>query len=160
MVAEYLTEVTPRNVWDLGANTGLFSRIAANMGIRTVAFDIDPEAVEANYLKVKQDDEQNILPLLLDLSNPSPSLGWSGNERDSFMDRGPADCAMALALIHHLAISNNLPFFKISDFLSRICKRLVIEFVPKHDRQVQRLLRSREDIFGEYDQEEFRRGFQ
>lgn len=159
LVTEYLSDIRPGNLWDLGANTGLFSRISANMGINTIAFDIDPEAVESNYLKVKQDDERDILPLLLDLSNPSPGLGWSENERESFMGRGPADCAMALALIHHLAISNNLPFSKISDFLSRICKHLVIEFVPKHDRQVQRLLGSRHDIFDEYDQISFERAF-
>jgi hypothetical protein len=77
-------------------------------------------------------------------------LGWNGRERDSLFERGPTDCIMALALIHHLAISNNVPFEKIASFFAQLCTFLIIEFVPKEDSQVQRLLSSREDIFAEY----------
>ena len=95
------------------------------------------------------------MPLLLDLTNPSPYLGWENKERVSFIDRGPTDMVLALALIHHLAISNNLPFERIAQFFQKICRYLVIEFIPKNDSQIQRLLTTREDIFVNYNQEEF-----
>jgi hypothetical protein len=103
--------------------------------------------------------EKNLLPLCLDLTNPSPSLGWAHEERLSIIDRGPVDMVFALALIHHLAISNNLPFDSIASFLHRLCRHLVIEFVRKEDSQVQRLLRNREDIFFHYTEEDFEAAF-
>ena len=160
VIAEFLDIIRPANVWDLGANLGLFSRIASNRGIPTVAFDIDPVAVENNYLEASIKKEINILPLILDLTNPSPAIGWANQERNSLVERAPADMAFALALIHHLAISNNLPFCEIGLFLEKICKSLIIEFVPKEDSQVQRLLRSRKDIFPDYTQEAFESAFQ
>jgi len=157
LIAEWLEGLQPKTVWDLGANTGVFSRQAAGLGAHTVAFDIDPAAVEQNYRQVKQDKEQNLLPLVLDLTNPSPSLGWANRERDSLAGRGPADVVLALALIHHLAISSNVPFDRLSDFLAELGKWLIVEFVPKADSQVQKLLKSREDIFIEYQREAFER---
>jgi hypothetical protein len=159
LVEEYLTEIKPRTVWDLGANTGVFSRIAAVRDIDTVAFDVDPAAVEINYQKMRGNKETNILPLCLDLTNPSPAIGWGNKERSSLIERGPADMVLALALIHHLAISNNVPLSYIATFFSQICRFLIIEFVPKNDSQVQRLLHTREDIFYDYTQEHFEASF-
>jgi len=159
IVKEFICESSPKTVWDLGANVGCFSRLASRKGIKTVAFDIDPAAVEKNYLDVISNGEKNILPLICDLTNPSPGLGWQNKERMSLVERGPADTVLALALIHHLAISNNLPFSKISQFMSAICRWLIIEFVPKGDSQVQRLLATRDDIFSEYDEKTFEREF-
>ena len=159
VVDDYLAKVNPKTVWDLGANTGLFSRIASDRGIPTVAFDIDPAAVELNYLDCRKQDEKKMLPLLLDLTNPSPAIGWQNRERQSLIERGPCDTALALALVHHLAIGNNLPFGMIVDFLAGICRTLVIEFVPKSDSQVQRLLATREDIFPNYTREGFEQAF-
>lgn len=144
-----------REVWDLGANTGFYSRIASRHCERVVSFDIDPVAVEKNYLECRVQQNSNILPLLLDLTNPSPAVGWENLERKSLLQRGPADTVMALALIHHLAISNNLPLPHIAAFLAKICKYLIIEFVPKSDSQVQKLLSSRPDIFDEYHEKAF-----
>jgi ribosomal protein L11 methylase PrmA len=155
LVAEFLNMINPKTVWDFGANTGLFSRLASDNGIQTVSFDIDPAAVEINYIECVRKGEFNILPLLLDLTNPSPSIGWENKERFSFLNRGPVDGGLALALVHHLVISNNLPLDKIADFFSRICNSLIIEFVPKSDSQVQRLLATREDIFPDYNQQVF-----
>ncbi len=161
LVAELLDRIapTPSSVWDLGANEGVFSRIASDKGIRTISFDIDPAAVETNYLHDRGKERSDILPLILDLTNPSPGIGWANEERMSFTERGPADTAMALALIHHLAISNNLPFDKIARFLGAICHTLIIEFVPKSDSQVQKLLSTREDIFPTYHEESFEAEF-
>jgi hypothetical protein len=159
LVKEWSAEKNPALVWDLGGNTGVFSREAASSGAFTVSFDIDPAAVEQNYRTVKAQKEQNILPLVLDLTNPSPALGWDNAERDSFGGRGPAGMALALAVIHHLAISNNVPLPQLADFFAAHCKWLVIEFVPKSDSQVQKLLASREDIFPNYTREGFEAAF-
>lgn len=155
LVSEFLERIRPESVWDLGANIGLFSRIASNKGIQTMSFDNDPTCVEMNYRRVVDDKETHILPLFIDLTNPSPGIGWRHHERKSLMERGPADTVFALALIHHLTISNNVPFKEIGIFFSNICRFLIIEFVPKSDSQVQRLLASREDIFPDYTQQAF-----
>ncbi len=160
LVREWSERSRPSLVWDLGANTGVFSRLAGETGAFVVSSDIDPTAVEQNYLQVKSQKAQNILPLLLDLTNPSPSLGWANEERDSFGARGPADLALALALIHHLAISNNVPLSQVADFFAKVGKRLIIEFVPKSDSQVQKLLVSRQDIFPDYTRPGFESAFE
>jgi len=158
IVRQFLGRIQPKVVWDLGANTGRFSRIAAATGSMTISFDIDPAAVEKNYLTGKENND--ILPLLIDLTNPSGPIGWDNAERLSLTQRGPADAVMALALVHHLAIGNNLHLEQIARFLHKISHRLIIEFVPKSDSQVQRMLASREDIFPHYQQEEFETAFQ
>jgi len=159
IIETYLEKYKPQNVWDLGANNGFFSRVAAKKNIPTIAYDIDPVAVELDYLECRRNKETYLLPLLQDLTNPSPGIGWKNEERMSFIERGPADMAMALALIHHLAISNNVPFADIAVFFHKVCKTLVIEFVPKNDSQVQRLLTTREDIFPHYTQQDFEKVF-
>jgi hypothetical protein len=159
LVSEWTGRVKPTLVWDLGANNGVFSRVAAETGAYVVSSDIDPAAVEQNYRQVKGDKTENLLPLLLDLTNPSPAIGWANQERDSFSGRGPVDMVLALALVHHLAISNNVPLPQLADFLSKLGKWLVIEFVPKSDSQSQKLLVSREDIFPNYTREGFEAAF-
>ncbi|MGA1870653.1 MAG: SAM-dependent methyltransferase [bacterium] len=159
LVAEFFDKINPKIVWDLGANIGSFSRIAANKGTQVISVDNDPVCIENNYLENKKKGETNILPLLLDLTNPSSSIGWENQERISFIERGPADTVLALALIHHLAIVNNLPLNIIAKFFNGICNSLIIEFVPKCDSQVQRLLSTREDIFPGYTQTAFENEF-
>ncbi len=160
IVDQFLDRAAPASVWDLGANTGVFSRIASRKGIRTVAFDIDPAAVEKNYTSCILHNERDLLPLVHDLTNPSPSIGWQNKERESFFERGPADTVLALALIHHLAIANNVPLGDIAFFFAGISHFLIIEFVPKDDSQVQRLLSGRLDIFTDYSQASFERAFE
>lgn len=160
IVDGWLTRVNPKSVWDIGANIGLFTRLASSKGIPSIAFDVDPAAVEKNYRQVKSNNEENILPLLQDMTNPSQSLGWNGQERDSLFERASADMVFALALIHHLAISNNVPLSQIADLFHHLGKWLVIEFVPKSDSQVQKLLVARLDIFDEYTVIGFERSFQ
>jgi len=159
VVETFLKTTGARTLWDLGANTGMFSRVGPEMGIHTVAFDVDPAAVEKNYREMKNRKEINLLPLLNDLTNPSPAIGFENKERMSLEERGPVDAIFALALIHHLAISNNLPLRRVAEYFSRLCSWLIIEFVPKSDSQVQRLLSTREDIFPDYTQPAFEREF-
>jgi SAM-dependent methyltransferase len=149
----------PGIVWDLGANTGRFSRIAARLGRQVVAWDIDPAATERNYRQVRRDGEERILPLVLDLGNPSPGLGWADEERRSVADRANADAVLALALVHHLAIGRNVPLGRIASYLARLAPALVIEFVPKDDPMVRTLLATREDVFPDYTVDGFRAAF-
>ena len=162
IIKNYLKNIKSQinSVWDLGGNTGEFSRISSDMNINTLSFDIDPLAVEKNYLQIKKQNEKNLLPLIFDATNPSPGIGWKNLERKSLISRGPADCIMALALVHHLAITNNIPFQNISEFMSLLTnKYLIIEFVPKDDSNAKKLLTLREDIFVDYNKDNFEKVF-
>ena len=159
LVETFIHQVNPTTVWDFGANTGDFSRLASKKCITTISFDIDPIAVEQGYLKSVIEQDNNIHHFIIDLMNPSPNLGWNNTERKSLKARGPADLLLALALVHHLAIGNNLPFDLISGYFSEITEWLVIEFVPKTDSQVKILLASRKDIFSDYTIENFESAF-
>jgi hypothetical protein len=159
LVVSYLDRVQPSMVWDLGGNIGLYSRLASDKGIFTVSFDSDPAAIEKSYLQIVERREANLLPLIVDLTNPSPALGWDLQERDSLFARGPADAIMALALVHHLALANNVPLARLANFFARLGKWLILEFVPKDDPQVQRLLAWRQDIFADYTRQGFEAAF-
>lgn len=159
LVKTYLERVSPKTVCDLGANRGDFSRLASEMGTETLAFDIDMVAVEKNYTKVKKDSENNLLPLVCDLTNPAPAIGFANLERDDFSTRYKCDVVMALALIHHISISNNVPFDNSARFLKNLSEYLIIEFVPKSDSKVKILLGTREDIFDDYTVDGFEKAF-
>jgi hypothetical protein len=159
IVQEFLTTARPASAWDLGANNGTFSRLASDQDIPMVAFDIDPAAVEINYRECKDRKEANMLPLVMDLTNPSAGIGWGNTERQSLVQRGPVDAVMALALVHHLAISNNVPLPDLAAYFASLGKWLIIEFVPKDDSQVKRLLVSRVDIFPNYTRAGFEAAF-
>ncbi|MBN1537560.1 MAG: hypothetical protein JW908_12555 [Anaerolineales bacterium] len=160
LVSELIHEVSPKTLWDLGANNGEFSRLGIDLeDCSIISSDIDPGAVELNYLTCKKEHIKNILPMVIDLTNPSPAIGWANTERQSLFQRGPVDLCLALALIHHLAISNNVPLQDISNLLAQSGRKLIIEFVPKEDSQVKRLLASREDIFIDYHEDGLIRAF-
>ena len=156
LVEELLAATGARSVWDLGANTGRYSRIAADAGRRVLAFDIDPAAAERNYRQLREEGRGDILPLVMDLANPSPGIGWSGAERRSLLERTGADAVLALALVHHLAISRNVPLPMLLDLLAELAPWAVVEFVPKDDPMVRRLLATREDVFPDYTLDGFR----
>lgn len=156
---KFLRVIKPKTVWDFGANTGYFSEIAVKNGADVISFDIDYGALEKNYRDIVKRDEQKILPLFLDLTNPTPALGWENEERPSLLERGPVDGMLALALVHHLAISHNMPFSYIASLFSKLGKFLIIEFIDKQDSQVQKLLANREDIFLNYSKEYFEKSF-
>lgn len=130
----------PRLVWDLGANTGAFSRLAADAGAYVVAIDGDPAAAERHVLDGRTRDERRILPLVIDLANPSSAMGWAHRERASLEERGPADVVLALGLLHHVTIANHVPFPLSADFFARLGRSLIIEFVPRGDSQVDAML--------------------
>ena len=142
----------------MGANTGAFSTIATELGLATIAWDIDPAAVEKAYLANK-DSGKPLLPLTLDLTNPSPNIGWNLEERHGWTQRGKPDVVMALALIHHLAIGNNTPLSKVAEQFAELAEWAIVEFVPKSDSQVQRMLGSRKDVFDDYTEDGFVQSF-
>ncbi|MDQ4036171.1 MAG: SAM-dependent methyltransferase, partial [Chloroflexota bacterium] len=159
IVRAMLAEAGGRTAWDLGANTGVYSALAADAGYRVVAWDQDAASVEAHWLRVRGDGKPSILPLILDLANPSPSIGWALEERSSFLERGEPDAIIALALVHHLAIGNNVPLPGVARLFARMAPRAIVEFVPKDDPMTRRLLAARRDIFENYTIDGFREAF-
>lgn len=160
IVEKFIKKINPKIVCDMGANAGFFSEIAAKHAELVVAADVDYGAIEKTYRDlVKRRSITNILPLFCDLTNPTPAIGWNNTERASFFQRGPVDAVLALALIHHLAISHNVPFEEVAATFSHMGKNLIIEFVDKKDSQVQILLRNRKDIFPHYTKENFEKAF-
>ncbi len=161
IVGELLGMIQPRPsmVWDLGANTGVFSEIAAKTADLVVAWDGDPIAVEAAHRKWTAEGRTNLIPLLQDFANPSPALGWACRERKSFGQRAPADATLSLALVHHLAIGNNVPLPEVARWLASLGEWAIVEFVPKSDSQVVEMLASREDVFPTYTADGFAQAF-
>jgi ribosomal protein L11 methylase PrmA len=161
LVDSLLGSITDRLtiIQDFGSNTGEFSRIAARHCELVVSQDIDPVAVELNYRENSSNGPANILPLIQNFSSPSPAIGWGNAERSSFLERSQCDALLVLALIHHLAISNNVPLQNIAKLFSGLTRWLIIEFVPKSDSQVIRLLTTRQDIFTDYTRQGFEDAF-
>jgi hypothetical protein len=159
LVQVMLRRASAGRVWDLGANAGEYSAIAAEQGRTVVALDADAGAVERFYLGIRRGTVPPVTLVLTDLSNPSPALGWCLAERRSLVQRGPAPIVLALALVHHLAIGNNVPLPDLARFFAQIAVEVIVEFVPKEDPQVRRLLAGRSDIFPDYSLDGLRSAF-
>jgi hypothetical protein len=144
---------------DLGANDGVFSKIIAESGITTLAADGDPYCINALYQDLKRTRNINTQPLIIDLANPSPAIGFNNKERDSFLQRLQPDLIVALAVVHHLAIGKNIPLEQLALFFSAAKKYLIIEYVPKEDSKVQLLLQHKEDIYDHYTIDDFMQAF-
>jgi hypothetical protein len=141
--------------WDLGANVGRFSRLAAEHAEGVVALDTDAASVDRLYLALKQERRPNILPLVMNVANLSPDQGWRGRERRSLVARGKPELVLALALVHHLRISANIPVAAFLDWLAELGAELVLEFVSKDDPQTRRLLLNKDDTYDDYTREAF-----
>ncbi len=149
LVRSFCNFIDFKTVIDLGANDGHFS-LLFNDDKHVIATDADPNCINDLYLNLKKEHKTNILPLVNNLTTPSPAIGWNNTERDSITTRLKADLVLALALIHHLAIANNVPLQLIADWLQPMGEHLIIEFVPKDDEKVKLLLQNRKDIFDDY----------
>jgi len=147
LVRRFLLETQPRRVLDLGCNTGDYSRLAAQCGAEVLAADADHDAIEVLYRRLRQEPAR-ITPVVLDLANPSPAVGMMNRERPAFTERADADCVLALALMHHLLVSANMPLAGIRDLLHSLTRRdLVLEFVPTDDEMFRRLMKFQVDLF-------------
>ncbi|MGE0606299.1 MAG: class I SAM-dependent methyltransferase [Pirellulales bacterium] len=143
-VAEALTKLSPRRVLDLGCNTGEFSYLAAGCGAEVIAADADHDSVDALYRRLRQ-TPADITPLVVDLTNPSPGMGYRNCERPPFASRGQADCVLALALVHHLHVRGNLSWQAIRDQLAELTTDvLIVEHIPPDDPMFRRLIRFRD----------------
>ena len=138
-------------VWDLGCNTGAFSRIAAENARYVVAMDADHLSIERFYQALKVEGNTSILPLVMNIADASPNLGWRGLERKALVERGKPDLTLCLALVHHVVISANIPLAEFIDWLASLGTSLVIEFVTKKDPMVQTLLRNKDDNYVDYE---------
>jgi hypothetical protein len=126
-------------VWDLGANDGHFSRAAAPHADTVLAVDGDALVIERLFRQLRQDGPANVTPLVVDLSNPSPGLGWMGLERRRLEDRGSPDLTLLLAVVHHLVIGSNLPLTEVMDWLRSLGGEVIFEWVPPDDPMAQKL---------------------
>ncbi len=138
-------------VWDLGCNTGTFSRLAAKNAEYVLAMDIDALALERLSCALKREHSPNILPLISNIADPSPNLGWRGLERKALVERGGPDLTLCLALLHHVVISSHIPLREFIAWLASLGTALVIEFVTRDDPMVQTLLRHKADHYTDYD---------
>lgn len=154
-VADFVSRVAPDVILDIGCNTGDYSALALENGAKlAIGFDFDYDALETAFRRAEQKG-LSFLPLHLDAANPSPNQGWLQAERQGFQTRAKGDAVLALALVHHLAIAKNLPLEQVIGWLTAMAPQGVLEFVPKSDPMVQRLLQLREDLFDDYDSKTF-----
>jgi len=155
-VGEFVQRTAPAMLWDVGCNTGDFALLALDSGARSViGFDFDDVSVDTAFRRSRR-EERAFLPLVMNALNPSPTQGWMQAERAGLAQRGSADAVLALALVHHLVIGKNARLDQALDWLTGIAATGVIEFVPKTDPMVQRLLALREDVFDDYGEGDFR----
>lgn len=147
LVREFLTEVRPKDVLDIGCNTGDYSRIAADCGAEVWATDFDIGAVDLMFQRL-QNEPAAITPMVVDIANPSPGIGYLNTERAPFLERAQPDAVLALAVIHHLLVGANLSMTAIRDLFARLtAKHLVLEFVPTDDVMFRKLIEFRVNLF-------------
>lgn len=154
LIANWINDIGAKKIIDLGGNDGTFSRVLTNEEIDFIVCDIDANAVESNMKQVIRNKEENIMPLVIDLLNPSPSIGFSNAERSSFFDRVKEykpNLVLSLALIHHITLTGNVPFEMTAEFFSKMTPYLIIEFPDKKDSWVQFLLKSKKDFKYHFD---------
>jgi len=155
----FVQKITSSNkynmVWDLGCNTGTFSRIAAENADHVIAIDYDPLTIDQLYRSLKHTGDKKILPLIGNLADPSPGIGWRNTERKLLQERGSPDLVMGLALIHHLVIGSNIPLNEAIHWFAELGGDLLIEYVSKNDSMTQRLLLNKDDNYSDYTQENF-----
>ena len=156
IVEEFSKKFKFKSLADLGCNDGVYSEICLKNGCdNVVGFDYDLNAID-NAFKLSKDKNLNFLPLYFDASNPSTNLGWFQSERKGFMERAKFSGMLALAFEHHLSIAKNIPLEQVIDFLTNIAPRGLIEFVPKNDDTIRKMLSLKGDIFKDYDENNFR----
>ncbi len=155
IVSNFIKRVKPVSLIDLGCNTGDFSKLAIENGVKSVVgFDFDHNVITDAFNEAKN-KKINFLPLIFDAANPSPNQGWKQNERKGFLERFKSDALIALAFEHHLIIAKNIPMIDFIDWITKISKCGIIEFVPKTDTTIKKMLEFREDIFSDYSEENF-----
>jgi SAM-dependent methyltransferase len=155
-VTEALAATKPDQMVDIGCNTGHYSMAAAETASQVIAADIDPACINTLYRRLAKAGTTNITPVVANLLNPSPALGWNLAERRPLLDRLKSDGFLALALVHHICITGNVPITEFVALLAELGRGGVVEWVDKKDQMVERMLRNREDVFDDYTWNHFR----
>jgi hypothetical protein len=159
--AEFVRQVSAQRewklAWDLGANDGYYSRIVAEQARYVLALDLDPSTVELLYRDLAAEGNEQILPLVMNLTDPSPGLGWRGLERKAWTERGEPELILALALLHHVSITGNVPVRQFVDWLASLHSHVVIEFMTREDPMVKRLLAAKRVQHEDYERDFFER---
>jgi SAM-dependent methyltransferase len=156
-VRRSIVEIRPERVLDVGANTGVYSRIAAEVGAEVVAWDTDVQAADLNW-ETAYSRELSILPMVADFARPTPSVGWQNSENDSLLRRaeGQFDCVLMLGVLHHLLIADQIPLMAAIAQLAQISRRwAILEWIPKEDSQFAELCRGREELYKHLNEESF-----
>jgi hypothetical protein len=159
IIEKWTESLSIKTAIDAGANEGFFARLLSEKNIYTIAADLDHFSINQLYKQVITEKLENLQPMIIDLSKPTPATGVNNQERASFLQRIHVDMVMALALIHHLSIGHNIPFEKSAEMFHGMGEFLVIEFVPKNDEKVQLMLSQKKDIYSGYTIENFLKGF-
>ena len=163
--AKFVREAAARRrarlVWDVGCNDGRYARVAAESADLVLAFDADHATVDALYRRLRDEGREDILPLVMSVTDPSPDIGWRGRERASLERRGTPELLLCLAIVHHVCITGNVPVREFLDWLRSLDAALVIEFPDRADPMVQRLLSGkREGSNPDYQKALFERALQ
>lgn len=157
LVREVVGLDRPATLLDIGANTGNFSRLAAAGGAKVVAVEKDPVAAEAiRTLAIREG--LDILPVVMDLSRPSPAMGWRNLEQPAFLDRaeGRFEMILMLAVVHHLMVTEGIPLAELVRLAALLCtKTAVIEYVDPSDPKFRQLTRGREALHAHLTPERF-----
>lgn len=149
-VEKVASRLRPRLVWDLGCNDGTYTRAVAQHATHVVAMDADHATVELLYRSLRADRVPNVVPLVVDLADPSPALGWRNRERPALLERARPDLVVCLALVHHLAISANIPLPRVVEWLAALADVVVIEFAERRDPMVAQLLANKSVTHADY----------
>ncbi|HLX93423.1 MAG TPA: hypothetical protein VKR32_17185 [Puia sp.] len=153
---EYIKDLQGSKAIDIGCNDGFFSKILAEYIPNVIAVDFDSQCINRLYTETKSLLNKNILPLCVDLTNPSPSVGFNHAERESFRERAKSATAIALGLIHHLVLSKNIPISGVAKmFADLTTDTLIIEFVPLNDEKAQLLIANKTKYHVPYDSTTF-----
>ena len=158
-VVAALSQIRPASLWDLGANRGDFAIRHASVGEYAVALEADLGCAEACYAAARS-ARAPVATIWGDLLAPSPASGWANEERASLLERGPADMALALAIVHHLSITGGVPLERVASWLSQIARHAVVEVPSRDDPMVARLSERRHHNGAAFGPAEFRRAAQ
>ena len=149
IINTWVNNLKPEKLIDVGGNDGKFVRDLEHQPHVCLIGDIDNNAVDSNFKKVKQNKENHILPFILNVLNPSAGIGFDNKERTSLTKRlkdFKPDLTLALALIHHMSLSGNIPFDRSAEFFASFSKYLIIEFSERKDSYVKRLLNQKREF--------------
>lgn len=155
IIMQWMEKLPVKTILDAGCNEGEFSELVQNNAGLIISADFDHYSINKFYSRIKENRITNIHPLIIDLSNPSPSIGVNNKERPSFLKRTKTDLVLALALVHHLAIGKNIPFDSIAELFYGLGHYLIIEFIPREDEKVQLMLKQKRDVYEWYNEEKF-----